>query len=104
MKHNNCFLNNINGFFITKWEDILVIPSKKEFMFGTLKTFGAQLTCFIFVKYYIGIARCRKFIPILNIFLPWLKNELKINQLAYSQNSKVSYLDNTLRLEALLAL
>ena len=59
----------------------------------------------LYVKYYIWIARCRKFIPVLNTFLPWFKNELKINQLAYSHNPKLSYLDNNnFRMEEILTL
>ena len=101
------FLNNVYGFFITKWEEILVTPSKKEFIFGSSsKDMWSPVNLFsLYVKYYIWIARCRKFIPVLNTFLPWFKNELKINQLAYSHNPKLSYLDNNnFRMEEILTL
>ena len=39
-----------------------------------------------YVKYYIWMTRCRKFIPIINTFLPWFKNKLKIELLSSEPN------------------
>ena len=46
------------------------------------------------VKYFIWIARCRKFNLSLNAFLSWFKLELKINQMSYGDNKRLSYLNN----------
>ena len=90
------FLQDIYDFFISKWDEISEIPSKKEFIFGNLSKNMWDLINLLplHVKYFIWIARCRKFNPSLNAFLSWFKLELKINQLSYGDNKRLSYLNN----------
>ena len=101
------FLQDVYEFFINKWDDILEIPSKKEFIFGNhSKNMWDPINLLsLHVKYFIWVARCRKFIPGLNSFLSWFRFELKINLLSYGDGEKLAYLnDNSYNMEEVLLL
>ena len=93
MLHCFDFLQDIYDFFVNKWTEISEMPSKKRIHFWkfTLEYVGSYS---LHVKSFIWIARCRKFNLSLNAFLSWFKLELKINQMSYGDNKRLSYLNN----------
>ena len=101
------FLEAIYDYFITRWDAVSVIPTRKEFIFGkkTKRMYTPENLLILYVKYYIWVIRCRKINLNFTGFLKWFRFELKINHMAFIDNPNFSYLnDNSYRMELILPL